>query len=52
MFAVGIALVSQITEYSKLKGTHKDHQVQLLSEWAIHRFYQQQWCYEHHAQTN
>lgn len=34
-----------ITEYSELKQTHKDHQVQLLGEWPAQGSNPQPWCY-------
>lgn len=35
-----------ITEYSELEGFHKDHEVQLYSEWPMQGLNPQPWCYQ------
>lgn len=42
----------QVTEYSELQGTHKDHWVQHLSKWPIQGLNSQPWCYYNQALTN
>lgn len=42
---IAIELLTDFKEYSKLEGTHKDHQVQLLSEWWITQ--PVRWCLEY-----